>query len=343
MSLLLVFIALMAGAITTGVAEEKVIVYNYDDYIPGDVLEDFTKETGIAVDYSTYNSSEILFVKLQMLQGRGYDVVVPPTDLVEKMYKEGLLQPIDKDLVENFKFLDMNLLDKPYDPKNEYSIPYLWGSTGIAANRDEVDVSQVKYWKDLWDSKWEKKLLLMDDMRGVFHMALKVNGHSTNSINEEEIRQAYELLRELMPNVLLFSADAPENNFLSKKVSLGSLWNGAAAQVKAKNDAIEYIYPGEGGFFWVDSFAIPSRAQNVDNAHTFINYMLRSDVAARCVKELQYATASLKAKELLSEAVRNNLTIFPTAKLLKRAEFQRDVGEKLAFYESYWGKLKGGE
>ena len=316
--------------------EEKVIVYNWDDYIPEGILEDFTKETGITVEYSTYSSSIVMYSKLQILRGRGYDVIIPSTDFVDKMAQEGLLQPINKSLISNFYQLDESLLDKHYDPKNKYSIPYLWGSTGIAVNGNSIDAKKIKYWKDLWDSKWKNQLLVIDDMRGIFHMALKINGHSTNSVNTEEIEQAYNLLKGIMGNIKTFSADMLSEDF----VNIGALWNGDAAQAKLKNPAIQYIYPKEGALFWIDSFVIPAQALNVSNAHKFIDFMIRADIAARCVNELQYATPNRIAKNLLSQKIQKNSIIFPPAKLLKNSEFQRDVGDKLELYNLYWNDLR---
>lgn len=323
--------------------QDKVIVYNWESYIPKGVLEDFTKETGIKVEYLTYNSSDVMMTKLQILNGRGYDVLVSSTNLVEQMYNEGLIQPLDKTLLPNFQTLDSNLLNKPYDPKNKYSVPYLWGSTGIAFNSKKVDARQVRGWKDLWNERWVGKLLLVDNMREVFHMALKINGHSTNSVDEEEISQAYRLLRNLMKNVKIITLDSPADKFVNGEVSVGSMWNGDAATVQLKNPEIQYIYPKEGASFWMDSFVIPSRSLNVKNAHIFINYMLRPEVAIRSVKELNYATPSIKAKEMLDDEIRNNPVIFPPANLLKKAEFQRDVGDKINLYATYWGKLKSAQ
>lgn len=323
--------------------DEKVIIYNWDDYIPEGVVEEFTKETGIKVEYSTYGSTELMLTKLQILEGRGYDVIVSSSNLVEKLYKEGLLRPLDIALIPNVKHLDENLLNRPYDPHNKYSLPYVWGSIGLAVNTDVVAANHIRSWKDLWDKKWLNKLLLIDDMRSVFHMALKVNGHSANSVNEEEISQAYRLLRQLMSNVRMFSLEQEGDEFINGTVSLGSLWNGEAVRAQEATSKVDFIYPKEGAFFWMDSFAVPSGSANVENAHAFINFMLRPEIAVRCVKELNYATPNLEGKALLDEETRNNIAIFPPADYLKKAEFQRDVGDKLSLYKSYWDRLKTGK
>lgn len=323
--------------------EEKVIVYNWSAYIPEGVLKAFTQETGIKVEYSTYDNNEIMYTRLKLLKGRGYDVLVPSTVLVSRMANEGLLQALDHNKLKHFGELDPNLLDKPYDPNNTFSVPYLWGTTGIGIDTDKVDKSQVKRWADLWLKQWKGRLLLTDDMREIFHMALLVNGHSGDTNNPEEIKLAYEKLRTLMPGVKVVSG-SPRAEFLSGNVDIGLIWNGEITISKEEKPSLEYIYPEEGVSVWIDSFVIPARATNVDNAHQFIDYMLRPEVAARCVQELGYATPNLKARELLDAKLRNNPVIFPPTEVLADAEFQADAGsEAMELYRLYWDKLKVGE
>ncbi len=326
----------------TAIAEETVIVYNWSDYIPEGVLEDFTRETGIKVEYLTYKNNEIMYTKLKLLKGRGYDVLIPSTYMVERLRKDGLLQPLNKTLLSNFKQLDPDLLNKLYDPGNEVSVPYLWGSVGLGVNANNPAATNVTSWSDLWHKQWRDKLLLLDDMRSVFHMALSLDGHSTNATAPEEIKQAYERLQKLMPDVHLLGDANPDEPFASGKVDLGLLWNGDAVLAHSKNPAIRYVYPKEGASFWMDSFVIPARASNPENAHKFIDYMLRPEVAVRCVKELGYATPNLTAKSMLDTETRENPTIFPSPERLAKAEFQRDIGDAQDLYMRYWAKLKAG-
>jgi spermidine/putrescine transport system substrate-binding protein len=323
-------------------AEEKVVVYNWSEYIPDGVLADFTAETGIKVDYSTYENNEVMYSKLKLQQGKGYDIVVPSTYLVSKMRAEGLLHKIDKSKLANLGNLDPKLMDKPYDPGNEYSVPYLWGSTGIGVNVAEIDPKTITAWADLWDAKWKGKLLLTDDLREVFHMALKKNGFSTNTSNPDEIKKAYEDLQKLMPNVRVFNADAPREPFLAGDVNLGMIWSGEANMAQKENKDIQYIYPKEGASFWIDNFAIPSGAEHVDNAHKFIDYMLRPEVAKKVVEELGYSTPNLASKKLLGEETLNNKIIFPPEDALAKGEFQQDIGDAMKLYNDYWEKLKTG-
>ncbi|CAA6804946.1 MAG: ABC transporter, periplasmic spermidine putrescine-binding protein PotD (TC 3.A.1.11.1) [uncultured Thiotrichaceae bacterium] len=323
--------------------QEKVIVYNWSDYIPQQVLDSFTKETGIKVEYSTYDNNETMYMRLKLLRGRGYDVIVPSTNLVQRMARDGLLQQLDFELLDNFKNLDKNLLNKSYDPDNKFSIPYLWGTTGIAANTEVIDTEQIAGWSDLWHKRWANKLILLDDKRDVFHIALKAEGYSTNTSDADEIRLAYEKLSRLLPNIKKFSA-APLEDLAKDSAGIGMSWNGDVFAAREDIPKLKYIYPKEGVGLWVDSFVIPNRAINVDNAHAFINYMMRPEIAALCTEEMGYATPNLQGLMLLDESVRNDPVIYPSPELLKNTEFQQDVSDQaLRLYEYYWDKIKAGE
>lgn len=323
-------------------AAGKVYVYNWTEYIPEKVLAQFTEETGIDVVYSTYDSNETMYAKLKLIKKDGYDVAVPSAYYVSKMRREEMLRPLNKTLLPNVDSLDASMLDKNYDPANTFSIPYMWGSTGIGVNSDYVDPQSVTSWKDLWDSRFRASLLLQDDMREVFHMALKSKGYSSNTKDPEEIKEAYLMLKDLMPNVLLFNSDSPRVPYLSGEVDAGMIWNGEAWMARQENEAIRYIYPKEGVNLWVDSFVIPKTARNIDNAHSFINFMLRPEVAKMCVEEYGYATPVRTALPLLDEKVRSSRIIFPEKEVIEKGEFQSDVGEALTVYQEYWEKLRTG-
>lgn len=307
------------------------------------MLEKFSAETGIEVVYTTFDSNETMYARLKLIQKDGYDVVVPSSYYVSKMGREGMLVPLDRKKLPNFQNLDPKVLDKTYDPGNRYSIPYMWGSTGIAVNAEIIDPAGVTGWKDLWNSKYKGKLLLHDDVREVFHMALKMKNYSSNTTNPEEIKEAYELLTSLMPNVLLFNSDSPRLPYLAGEAAIGMIWNGEAFIAQQENPKIRYVYPREGANLWVDSFVIPTSARNVDAAHTFIDFMLRSEVAKACVEEYGYTTPNKTAIPLLDESLRKNPVIFPSDEIVAKGEYQTDVGGAIDIYQSYWEKLRSGE
>jgi spermidine/putrescine transport system substrate-binding protein len=323
-------------------AAEKVYVYNWTEYIPQEVIDGFTKETGIEVIYSTYDSNETMYAKVKLAPKDGYDVVVPSTYFVSKMSRENLLQPLDHALLPNMRDLDAKMLDKPFDRGNVYSIPYMWGSTGIGINAKFIDAATITSWKDLWNPLYKGKVLLQDDVREVFHMALKLQGKSSNTTDAGDIEAAYVLLKELMPNVLLFNSDSPRLPYLAGEVNIGMIWNGEAWMAAQENPDIRYIYPKEGANLWVDSFVIPKGARNVKNSHAFINYMLKAEVAKQCVEQNGYATPVLSALPLLDEKVRTSPTVFAPPEIVAAGEFQLDVGDALPVYQKYWELLRAG-
>jgi spermidine/putrescine transport system substrate-binding protein len=322
---------------------QKVVIYNWTEYIPAAVLEQFTKETGIEVEYATYESNEAMYAKIKLMEGKGYDIAVPSTFYVEKMRKEGLIQPIKKDLLANYGNLDANMMNKPYDPNNDFSVPYLWGATSIAINNKDVDASKITKWADLWKPEYAGKLMIMDDVRDNFYVGLRVAGFQNNSTNEEEIKAAYEKLKTLWPSIKVINSDSPKTPLIQGNVSIGAIWNGEAYMAQQEMEDLQYIYPEEGAVLWVDSFVIPKGAANVENAHKFIDFMLRAESAKAAIEELGYAAPNTAGIALLDEALRNNKTVFPAAEDIAKGSFHQDLGDTVLVYEKYWELLKAGQ
>jgi len=339
---------LAAGALALSVQgaqaddSKTLYFYNWTEYVPPGLLEQFTKETGIKVIYSTYESNESMYAKLKTWKDGAYDLVVPSTYFVAKMRNEGMLQKIDKSQLTNFKNLDPNLLNKPFDPNNDYSIPYIWGATAIGLNSDEIDPKSVTSWADLWKPEYKQSLLLTDDAREVFQMALRKLGYSGNTRDPKQIDAAYQELRKLMPNVLAFNSDNPGNPYMEGEVNLGMIWNGSAYVARQAGTPLQVIWPKEGGIFWMDNLAIPANAKNKEAALKLINFLLRPEVAAKVAETIGYPTPNLEAKKLLPKAVAEDASLYPSAEVIKQGEWQNDVGDASIQYETLFQKLKAG-
>jgi len=321
-------------------ASNVLYVYNWSEYLPQKVIKQFEKETGIKVKYSTYDSNEAMYAKIKTDTKSSYDIIVPSTYFVSKMAKEGLLSPIDKTKIPNFINLDKTLLYKPFDPKNDYSIPYLWGSTGISYNSALLGNGAVTSWADLWNPKYKKSVLLTDDLREVFGMSLKVLGYSANDTDPAHIEQAYKKLLTLKPNVKVFNSESPKQVYLSEEVKLGMNFNGENYMANQESPDLKYVYPKEGIMLWVDSLVIPKNAKNVDNAYKFINFILRPEIGKIISQEIGYASPNTASIKLLPKAVQNNRIIYPNAQDLKNSEFQIDIGSAIKVYEKYWERFK---
>ena len=256
------------------------------------------------------------------------------------MRKEDMLQQIDHSKLSHFADLDENYLNKPFDPSNHYSIPYVWGGTGIGVNSEMVDKTQFHQWDDLWDPKWEGQLLMMDDSREFFHIALVKLGYSPNTTNPDEINAAYEELKKLMPNVLLFNSDFPANPYIAGEVSVGMLWNGSAYIARQEGVPIDIVWPEKGAIFWMDSLAIPSGAKNIEAAHKMIDFLLRPENAARIALEVGYPTPVKAAYSLLPSEFVNDTNIFPPQEIMDNGVWQDEVGDVSPLYEQLFEKLR---
>ncbi len=337
-----IFVMLLALLIplTAFAAKNEVYVFNWSEYIDPAVLKTFEKETGIKVRYSTYESNEAMFAKLKIIRKKGYDVVFPSTYFVERMRKLGMLKPLNRTLLPNLKNLDPKLLNKPYDPNNAYSLPYMWGSSAIGINAKYIKPSTITSFNDLWNPAFRGKVLLMDDVRDVFAMSLRSLGYSGNDTNPAHIKAAYEKLLKLKPSVKVFNSDSPKQPFLNNEVYIGQIWGGEVYQAAKENPNILYIYPKEGATFWADNMCIPASVRNEKNAHAFINFMLRPEIARKNCEMVGYATPNLAAQALLDTKTRNNRAVYPDMLDFNKGEFQSDVGNAMITYEKYWEMLK---
>ncbi|AWX13898.1 spermidine/putrescine ABC transporter substrate-binding protein [Mergibacter septicus] len=341
----LLLAGMMMTTLQTAHAEgDTVYLYTWTEYVPEGLLDDFTKETGVKVNVSSLESNETMYAKLKTLgNSAGYDVIAPSNYFVSKMAKEGMLMPLDHSKLPVMKDLDPNMLNKPYDKGNKYSLPQLLGAPEIAFNTDSYNAKQFNSWADLWKPEFKGKVQLLDDAREVFNIALLKLGKNPNTTDPVEIKQAYEELLKLRPNVLAFTSDNPANSFISGETEVGQLWNGSIRIAKKEGVPLDAIYPKEGPVLWVDTLAIPATAKNPDAAHKLINYLLSEKVAARLATEIGYPTSNLKAKALLPKEITEDPAIYPPAEVLQNSYWQDDVGDAIQYYENYYQKLKAAQ
>ena len=327
--------------LTSAFAASEVNVYTWANEIPSTVLQQFEKETGIKVNHSTYNSNEMMYAKLKTNSQGSYDVIEPSTYFVQRMRREGMLQQLDKKRIPQYRQIDPFFLSRHSDPKNKYTIPYFWSITGIFYNTKYWKDLKIKHWKDLWENQFKQQLLLLNDQREVFSMALLSLGYSANDTNPRHITQAYWKLRKLLPNIKIFNTLAVRSIVTDEDATIGILWNGDFAKTKASNANIQFILPKEGFLILVDSFAIPSNAPHLDNAYRFINFLMKPEIAKQLSLENGFAITHLQARRLLPAKIRQNRFIYPPRSVLQRGEFQRDIPNKiLRLYEKYWELLK---
>ena len=338
-----IVIAGLLFSLSTFAADNVVNVYNYTGYIPDSVLAQFTKETGIKVNYSTFASDEELYAKLAASENHsGYDVVVSSTDYLSRMIHSQLLHPLDKTKISNFKNLSPQFVNQEFDRQNSYSAPYLWGSAGLVVNRKYFPNLKLTHWVQLWDPQFKDKILMIDEMRTSFDVGLKVLNYSVNTQDPAQIKQAYEQLVNLMPNIKLFNITGPQSIYANEDATIGLGFNGDIYMAIQRNPNIEFIYPEDGVFLWLDSMVIPNNPPHLENAYKFMNFILRADIGEQIAENIGYSSPNAAAIKLLPAEIRNNPILYPSAEQIKKSSFEVDIGSANEIYQNYWQMLKLG-
>lgn len=341
LSLIYVILLLIYSSVVQASQQQVVNVYMWANWLPPEILERFQQETGIKVNLSTYDSNEILYAKLIAGKNPGYDVIAPSSFYIDKMVKANLLLPINHNYLSNFKNLDHNFINQAYDSGNKYSIPFAWGVTGIFYNDRYHSKDEVKAWSDLWNKRYLQKLLLLDDSRDVFSMALLSLGYSANSGNQAHIAAAYKLLKNLLPNVKLFNVDAVASILIDEDVTIGMAWNGDVFRARKENSHLHFVFPQEGFAVWLDCLSIAKDAPNLNNAYKFINFLLKPEIASFITKTYGFATTNVPGQKLLPDSMRHDLSINIPQSILKRGSINSSLTENtVSLYEHYWELLK---
>lgn len=319
-------------------------IYSWGAYLPIEIISQFTKETGIKVNLTEYDNNETMLARLKASKNLGYDIVIPSDHYVQRMIKNDMLHPLNKDKLTNLSNINRLFLNKPYDPKNRFSIPYLWGTTGIIINNKYITKDQITGWKDFWNKKHKNKIMMLNDMRDAFSIGLLALGYSINDQNPEHIKEAYLKLKDLLPNIKIFNVDTVPNIYIDEDATIGMIWSGDYKLAKEMNHNLEYIYPEEGFPLWIDSLAILKNAPNINNAHEFINFIMQPKIAAKVSLLIGHSNTN---KGALKSTLKPNYFPYidnPSKKTLKRSETLIDLDDKTKkIYEKYWEKLKIGD
>lgn len=323
-------------------AEQRLLnIYAWAGEVPDFVVRLFEESTGIKVNISTYENNEIMYAKIRATANPGYDIVMPSSYFVDRMHRQNLLVELDKSKIPNLQNINPDFSHPAYDPNLQYSVPYIWGITGIFINTQYVKADSVKKWADLWQERFKNKLLLLDDTREVFSLALLSLGYPANDQNPEHIKAAFLKLKQLMPNVKVFSTDTVVSTIIDEDATIGMAWNGDTFKASHENPHVKFIFPEEGFVIWVDNFAIPKSAVHKDEAYEFINFILRPDIAKEIAIFTRFPTTNLAAQKLLPDNIRNDATIYPPKSVLSHGQFQTDTGDNtMALFEKYWEELK---
>lgn len=329
-----------AIAITTaacGESKESINVYNWGDYIDMDVVRDFEEEFGIKVVYGDYATNEDLYVKLKQ-GGSSYDVIFPSDYMIERMIREDLLMKVDKANIPNIEKIDDKFLSLDYDPTNEYSVPYMWGTVGIIYNKTMVS-EPLDSWEDLWDEQYEGQIVMLNSQRDTLAVALKKLGYSLNTRNISELEEAKAELIKQKPIVMAYQGDEVKDTLVVGDAAIAVVWSGDAVAMIRDNPDLEYVIPTEGTNLWFDAMVIPKNANNKEAAEKFINFMTRPDIAARNADYIGYSSPIPEAVEMLPEDIQNSNVAYPSDEMIENTEIFKDPMDIIVEYDRIWTEI----
>lgn len=340
----IIMLLLTVLLVATGCSSESnkgvngvVNVYNWGEYIDEDLISKFEEETGIKVVYDMFDSNESMYVKLKS-GGVNYDVVFPSDYMIQKMIKEDMLEKINYDNVPNFKDVKEDLKYPMFDPTNEYSVPYFWGTVGILYNTTMVD-EEVDSLDILWDEKYKGQIFMYDSQRDAFAVALSKLGYSINTTNEQELLEAKKLLVEQKPLVQAYFGDPIRDKMIGEEGALAIVYSGDAMYCMGENENLRYIEPKEGINTWIDSMVIPKGSQNKENAEKFINFLTSAENAATNSEFVGFSTPNELAYETIDETIKSNSAYWPSKEVLAKNEMFTDVGDAIMIYDRMWTEV----
>jgi spermidine/putrescine transport system substrate-binding protein len=320
-------------------AAGEVNVYCWSDYVAPDTIAGFERETGVRVNYETFESQEEMLAKV-LAGGSSWDVVYPGNTLVGPMVRRDLLEPLDHARLPQLANLEPLFQDPPWDRGNRYTVTYMWGASGIVYNAMRLGKT-LRRWADLWDPAIQGKLTMLDDPSEVLGACLKKLGYGLNSEDPRELEAARAEAIRQKPLVRAYINAEVKPQLVAGDVWAAQLWNGDAYQAITENPDLRYCLPEEGFALYADSAAILAKAPYKDAAYRWIDYVLRPEVSASIARATFFATPNARAIQVLEPALRNNADLYLPPERLKRAEWFGEIStEGQARRDRIWTEIK---
>ncbi|WP_300379485.1 spermidine/putrescine ABC transporter substrate-binding protein [Clostridium sp.] len=316
-------------------SKETINVLNYGENVAEGVIEEFEEKYNVKVNYKTFDEMESMYIEVS--SGKiNYDAVLVSDYMADRMIKENLLQKINKDNIPNLSQMSKSDMGQPYDPNNDYTVPYMNGTVGLVYNKDMVK-EPIDSWNIMWDKKYEKEIFVLSAQRDAIGMALKKLGYSLNTTSEKELEEAKKALMEQKPLVLKYGADEVKDLMTSGEAAIAMIWSGEGLTLADENDNLEYIIPKEGANYWLDSFAIPTNAKNKEMAEKFINFVSDKEQALKIAEEIGYTTPNKLAMEEQPEDIKNNKSAYMDTTIREKCEvYEYLTPEQLRLYDDVW-------
>lgn len=327
------------AAITSGCdsGKQQLHVFTWSGYVSDEIRTGFETEFGVNVIVDTYGTNEDLQAKISV-GATGYDIIMPSDYMVSIMIKEGLLAKLNWDNIPNRKNISPRFLGKYFDPENRYSIPYTFGTAGIAYDASVIE-SVPDSWSVFWDERYKNQFSMLDDRRETLGVALKLLGYSINTTDIEQLNRAKEKLIEQRPLVKQYKSEA-EELLIAGDVVLAHSWSGDAFRAAEKRPDIRYVIPKEGSSQFIDTVCVPKTAPHKDLAEKFINYLLRPEINAKITVFTKYGTCVPAAKKHLPEELQKHEFIYPPAEVLESLEWIKDQVDFEQQFSRAWDEIK---
>ena len=326
--------------------ENTINVYNWGEFISNgadgslNVNKKFTEETGIKVNYKTFQNNEELFAKISG-GGADYDVIIPSDYMISKLIEKDMLAEINYNNIPNYKYISESFKNLNFDPSNKYSVPYMWGLVGIFYNKNEV--KEEINWEILWNEKYKNKILMFDNARDAFAISLLRLKYSINTRNENEWRQAANELVNQKPLVQAYVMDQIFDKMGNEEAVLAPYYAGDAASMVKNNPNIGFVIPKDGTNRFVDSMCIPKSSKHKEMAEKYINFMCSTEVALANVKKTGYSTPHNEAFNCLDDETKNNKIFYPDYETIENSQIftnEPDCINKLM--DELWVEVKSG-
>ena len=321
-------------------SKTTIYVYNVGDYIDEEVIKLFEKEyPEIKVNYETYYTNEEMHAKVKT--GRtNYDVVFPSDYMVERMIEEDMLNKINFENMPNYKNIGKEFKNLDYDPKGEYSVPYMWGTMGILYNKDMVDKKDMNSWKAMYDKKYSGEIFMLDSERDMISITLKSLGYSMNSDSDSELKEAQKALIKQKPLVQAYCGDEVKDKMIANEGAMTIAWSGDAFYCMDYNDSLAYSIPEEGSNLWFDSMVIPKTSKHQKEAELFIDFMCRAEIAKMNAEYIGYSTANKAGRELLDDSVKNDPLRYPDITKMENMEIFIYDAALAKKHTDLWSRVK---
>jgi len=321
-------------------------LFIYPDYLDPQLVKKFEEVYGVEVVIDYYDNNEAMLAKLQAGGIGQYDVIVPTDYAVAVMRRQNLLQPLDKANIPNLKNLNPLFASLPFDPDNQYTVCYQWGTMGLGVRSDLLDPANrdLNTWKIVFDPEYSPgPFTMLDAQRETIAAALIYLGYSVNTVDEGELQAAQELLTAQRKRVLAYTGTSTARELLvSGDAVVIHNYNGDILMGQSEAPAIRYLLPREGSIIWTDNLAIPAGAPNQYTGEVFINFLLDAENGAILSNFTHYATPNAASLPYLDEKIRNNPDIYPPEEVIRKLQFIEDIGEKVKLYDRVWTRVKAG-